>query len=195
MVSGKFVAAMYASYRGENSSVAGDLGKQLVTKGDVIVADSFLQDRPPPVVQEPLAPAEIRIGKKSNFVYDSTVDNPSRKDLTVQGPKYGPTKWPDPPPKEPDDDETDDYDTIVNVDFRESNRTIETIRVQGSDGESWVDIQRILSVTFPLPERQGPNGTIKEFWTYHFNWENPVINDVDTSDLNLGPGDTIIDVN
>lgn len=193
MATPEIAAAMYtATYSGEAGNVSSDLGKALVSKGDVVVIDSFLQDRPPPIVEDPQEEAEIRIGAKSSFSYDLTTgDEKLREDLIVEGPTWTGVYWPDPPP---DDQDQQPTLTVVRLDIKETNRDIETIRIEGNDGESWIDIQRIKSITFQMPTKRGPTGEIIEYWTYHLNWDNPVINGVDTSTIELGPGDTIISV-
>lgn len=197
MATKEIAAAMYAArYSGENDAAAENIGKALVSKGDLIVVDSFLQDRPPPFVDVPQEEAEIRVGQKSNFQFDSTVgDTKNRKDFIISDPKFGGVTWPDPPPLDDQEDTEDDAaDEIIKIDIYETDRIIEVIRVQGSDGESWVDVERINEITFRMPQRNGPKGTITEYWTYHLNNSNPVINGVDVGKLELDTGDQIISV-
>jgi hypothetical protein len=177
-----------------NDKATRSMGKALVSKGDVIVVESFLQDRPIPFVDVEQQEAELRVGAKSEFQFDLTIgSSKSRKDFLVTGPSYGDVKWPDPPTL--DDPNADNpNDVVINTELKETNREIEQVRVEGSDGVSWVDIQRIKSITFQLPDRAGPTGTISEYWTLKLNWDSPVINGVDTSQINLKPGDTIVDV-
>lgn len=177
-----------------NDNATKTLGKALVAKSDMIVVESFLQDRPPPTIDVEQEEAEIRIGQKADFQYDLTVgSDKNRNDFVIKGPKFGGVTWPDPPPTdEEEEEEPQDRITTVTITFPETNREIETIRVEGSDGESWVDVQRITSITFQAPDRQGPTGTIREFWKFNLNWGSPVINGVDTSTIQLNEGDTIV---
>lgn len=191
----ELAAAMYqAKYSGESGAGSVNLGKALVSKGDTIVADSFLKDRPVPFVDVPVEIAEIRVGAKSNFQYDLSIGSKDRQDVILSRPQFGGVTWPDPPPSDNDDDPTKESDQIIKIDIRETDRIIKVIRVEGSDGESWVDVERIDQITFQMPTRRGPTGTITEYWTFILNNGSPIVNGVDVSKIPLNDGDTIIDV-
>lgn len=193
MATKEIAAAMY--YSGERGAASANQGKALVTKGDTIVVESFLQDRPTPFVDVPTEIAEIRVGQKANFEYDLSVGGKDRADLIVSRPRFGGVTWPDPPAEDNAEDDADDAaTTIVVVDIYETDRQIEVIRVNGSDGVSWVDVERINQITFRMPNKRGPKGDIYEYWRYNLNNENPIINGVDVNALDLEEGEQIIAV-
>ena len=112
---------------------------------------SHLRDRPANLVPVAEAEAEIRWGKASQFQW--SVTHPDRiinRTIIRPGP--------------PGDDDDDDEEFEETIEYTETERTTETVRVSNpEDAEQYVDVERILTITF-----QGPNvGASGEITQYH----------------------------
>ena len=111
---------------------------------------SHLRDRPANLVPVAEAEAEIRWGKASQFQW--SVSHPdriiNRTIIRVIPPD--------------DDDEEEELEETI--EYTETDRTTETVRVSNpQDAEQYVDVERILTITF-----QGPNvGASGEIAQYH----------------------------
>ena len=161
---------MVVPFDGERSTASAVVGQSVIKDSNGILVDSFLNDRPPVVPDIPEEEAELRWGAKSSFQYDLTVGDYARDDDFIVG-KFntgggGNVTWPDDDEEEP----PENIDQYIVEDLYEVAREVEEVRVTGSDGTSYVDIERIKTITFQLPEQRGPTGIIHVFWTYHLNW-------------------------
>jgi hypothetical protein len=154
---------------GESTGASAAVGYETVAPKGVIDVTSFLDDRPPIPVEVPEEDAEIRWGAKSQFQYDATIgDYRNVPDYIIDpgGDSGGGVTWP------PGDEEPlPPQDVMILMDLQEVEREVQEVRVSNpSDATMYVDIERIKTVTFELPERQGENGKIREFWRFHMNW-------------------------
>ena len=109
---------------------------QIPTRPPVVI-NSHLRDRPGNLIPVPEEEAEIRWGKPSQFQW--SVSQPDRifnRTITIIR----------------DADEEEPIPEII--EYTETARTTETVRVSNpTDAEQYVDVERILTITF-----QGPNG-------------------------------------
>lgn len=123
-----------------------------------VFIQSHLRDRPGNLVPVPEEEAEIRWGKASQFQW--SVSNPDRiiNNTIIQ---------PGPPP-----DEDDDEDIEETIEYEETDRTTETVRVSNPDDpEQYVEVERILTITFQGPNA-GASGEIKQYHKFTLNgWE------------------------
>jgi hypothetical protein len=152
-------------------------GKSVVTGPLEINVDSFLSDRPPAVLEPEEEVAELRWGAKSSFQYDSTTgryneedDYYVQADYTADG--FDGFDLETSFQEEAAEGEVVPTDDVLLYDVQEVGRKTETIRVyiEGSNQTGYVDIDRIKSVTFQMPDRAGPTATIRVFYTFHMNW-------------------------
>ena len=125
-----------------------------------VIINSHLRDRPGNLIPVPEEDAEIRWGKPSQFQW--SVTNPDRvidRTRTIYIPRE-------------DDEEEDPLQELR--EYTETERTTETVRVSNpDDAEQYVDVKRILTITF-----QGPNGGAKgDIEIFHkftlTQWTNP----------------------
>jgi hypothetical protein len=161
----------------EPVDAAEDVGYQQVYNPNVIV-ESFLRDRPPPVKEEPEEAAEIRWGEASDFEYDLSnatgtpdffVQDQETNGEIFKGISYNYT--PDDPTDDEEPPEPDEpQGTAVLYDIQEVARVTEVVRVSSTDGDMYVDIERIVNVIFEMPAKYGPDGSIKEFYRFNMNW-------------------------
>ena len=121
-----------------------------------ILIKSHLRDRPGNLIPVPEAEAEIRWGKPSQFQW--SVTNPDR---IFNRNIYRPSP--------------DDEDPLQElIEYTETARTTETVRVSNpADAEQYVDVKRILTITFQGPNG-GAKGDIEIFHKFTLNqWTNP----------------------
>ena len=123
-----------------------------------IIIKSHLRDRPANLIPIPEEDAEIRWGKPSQFQW--SVTNPDR---IFNRNIYRPS---------PDDDDEDPLQELI--EYTETARTTETVRVSNpADAEQYVDVKRILTITFQGPNG-GAKGDIEIFHKFTLNqWTNP----------------------
>lgn len=101
-----------------------------------VVIESHLKDRTPRPVEVPEQAAEIRWGKASSFQW-SVTNPPAGGSVTV--------RLPDDEPEEP-------VPGPRTLEFDETTRTVQNIRVENpSDSEQYVIVQRINDITFRGP--------------------------------------------
>ncbi len=156
------------------------VGYSTVTKNSspgTVDINSFLTDRPPPVIEPPEEAAEIRWGDSSNFEYDtsgSSVATTIVQDSDTDDQFWGKYSIDYQPSGDANGDGVDDDAELpanpsVLYEVQEVARQTEVVRVTGT-GDAYVDIERIVNVIFEMPTRQGPTGLIKEFWRFNMNW-------------------------
>lgn len=124
------------------------------TRRRSVVINSHLRDRPSTAVPIPEEEAEIRWGQASQFQW--SVNNPDKnfyKTIYI-----------------PIDDEDENVELI---EFPEIERTTETVRVSNpEDAEQYVDVERILTITFQAPN-VGEKKEIEQFWKFNLTqWGN-----------------------
>jgi hypothetical protein len=153
------------------------VGKDVITGTQDITVDSFLTDRPPAVIEPEEEVAEVRWGQKSNFQYDNSTGRYAEEDDYYVQADYSAEGFDgfdleSSFEQEALDGEPVPTDDVLVYDVQEVNRQTETIRVtiEGSNQTGYVDIARIKSVTFQMPDRVGPTGSIRVFYTFHMNW-------------------------
>ena len=111
-----------------------------------VIIKSHLRDRPANLIPVPEEEAEIRWGQASQFQWSV-----SRPDITINRN----IRIIRPPP---DDDPSQEL-----IEYTETERTTETVRVSNpDDAEQYVDVERILTITFQGPN-SGPSGEIEVF--------------------------------
>lgn len=105
-----------------------------------VAIESHLKDRSPGPVEIPEQVSEIRWGKASSFQWSVTAPPPLSEGTGV---RFDPDR---------DEDEDDPAPTSRTLEFDETARSVENIRVENpSDSEQYVIVQRINDITFRGP--------------------------------------------